>query len=129
MHLYTLIFITKLYTLALVLIFLTSPLLFRPPYQRLIWDYKKADSEIDLVNWDRLFSNKDINTQVSILNETMCPINVFSNYVPNKCITIDDKNPAWMNETIKLKIKAKDNMYKNCIQNGRFESDFLFLKL
>ena len=129
MHLYTLIFITKLYTLALILIFLTSPLLLRPPYQRLIWDYKKADSEIDLVNWDRLFSNKDINTQVSILNETMCPINVFSNYVPNKCITIDGKNPAWMNETIKLKIKAKDNMYKNCIQNGRFESDFLFLKL
>ena len=74
-----------------------------PPYQRLIWDYKKADSEkirkaLDLVNWERLFSNKDINTQVSIFNETI--LNVFSNYVPNKYITIDDKDPVWMNETI-----------------------------
>ena len=33
-----------------------------------------------------------------------------------------------MNETIKLKIKAKDNMYKKYIQNGRFENDFVFLE-
>ena len=58
-----------------------------PPYKRLIWDYEKADSEkirkaLDWVNWERLFNNKDVNTQVSILNETV--LNVFSNYVPNK---------------------------------------------
>ena len=45
-------------------------------YPRPIWDYKKADFEkikkaLDLVNWERLFSKKDINTQVSILNETI----------------------------------------------------------
>ena len=33
-----------------------------------------------------------------------------------------------MNETIKLKIKAKDNMYNKYLQNGRFESDFVLLK-
>ena len=33
-----------------------------------------------------------------------------------------------MNETIKLKIKAKDNMYKKYIQKGRFESDFVLLE-
>ena len=27
--------------------------------------------------------------------------------MPNKYITIDDKDPVWMNENIKLKIKAK----------------------
>ena len=79
-----------------------------------------------MVNWERLFSKKDINTQVSILNETI--LNVFSNYVPNKYITIDDKDPVWMNETIKLKIKAKYNMYKKYIQNGGFESDFALLE-
>ena len=79
-----------------------------------------------MVNWERLFSNKDINTQVSILNETV--LNVFSNYVPSKYITTDDKDPVWMNETIRLKIKAKDNMYKKYIQNGRFESDFVLLE-
>ena len=29
----------------------------------------------------------------------------------NKYTTIDDKDPVWMNETIKLKINAKNNMY------------------
>ena len=76
MHLYILIVITTLFTLALILIFLSpppSPPRAPPPYQRLMWDYKKADSKKmrkvhDLVKWERLFSNKDINTEVSILN-------------------------------------------------------------
>ena len=79
-----------------------------------------------MVNWERLFSNKDINTQVSILNETI--LNDFSNYVPNKYIAIDDIDPIWMNEIMKFKIKAKDNMNKKYIQNGRFESDFVLLE-
>ena len=33
-----------------------------------------------------------------------------------------------MNETIKSKIKAKNIFYKKYIQNGRFESDFIFLE-
>ena len=33
-----------------------------------------------------------------------------------------------MNETIKSKIKAKNILYKKYIQNGRFESDFVFLE-
>ena len=24
-------------------------------------------------------------------------MNIFSNYIPNKCITTDDRGPAWMN--------------------------------
>ena len=93
-----------------------------PLYQHLIWDCKKEDSEkirnaLDLANWERLFSNKDISTQVSVLNETI--LNVLRNYVPNKYITIDDKDPVKMNEIIKFKIKAKYNMYKKYIQNGR----------
>ena len=54
---------------------------------------------------------------------------VFRNYVPNKYITIDDKDPVWMNETVKLKIKTKNNMYNKYIQNGRFQSDFLLLEI
>ena len=35
----------------------------------------------------------------------------------------------WMNETIKLKTKARDNIYNKYIQSGRFESDFLLLEI
>ena len=106
----------------------THPL---PPYQRLIWDYKKADSKnirkfLDLVNWERLFDQKNINAQVVAFNETI--LNVFRNYVSNKYITVDDRDPVWMNETIKSKITTRNVLYRKYIQNGRFESDFVCLE-
>ena len=102
-----------------------------PPYQRLVWDYKKADSKsirkaLDSVNWERLFDQLDINAQVAAFNETI--LNVFRNYVPNKYITIDDKDPVWMKENIKTKIKEKNTFYQKQIENGRRESDFILLE-
>ena len=101
-----------------------------PPHQRLVWDYKKADSKnirkaLDSVNWERLFDQKAINAQVTAFNETI--LDVFCNYVPNKYITIDDKDPVWMNENMKTKIKEKNAFYQKYIENGRFESDFILL--
>ena len=81
-----------------------------PPYQRLVWDYKKGDPNkireaLDLINWERLFNQKSIEAQVATFNDTI--LHTFRNFVPNKYITIDDKDPVWMNETIKSKMKAK----------------------
>ena len=53
---------------------------------------------------------------------------MFRNYVPNKYITTDDKDPVWMNETIKNKMKVRNNLFKQYIQNGRFESDFILIE-
>ena len=55
-------------------------------------------------------------------------LNVFRNYVPNKYITVDDKDPVWMNETVKSKTKTKNKPYKQDIENGRFENDFVFIE-
>ena len=56
-------------------------------------------------------------------------MNVFQNYVPNRYITIDEKDPVWMNEIIKSKIKkTKSLLFKQYLQNGRFEIDFMFLE-
>ena len=85
-----------------------------PPYQSLTWDHKKADSTkirkaLDSVNWKRLFDKKDLNSQVKALNETN--LNVFRNYIPNKYITIDDKDPVWIKKIIKSKMKTiKQNL-------------------
>ena len=54
-------------------------------------------------------------------------LNVFRNYAPNKYITIDDKDPVWVNENIKTKIKEKNTFYQKYIENGRLESDFILL--
>ena len=67
---------------------------------------------------------KNIDAQVATFNDTI--LNTFRNFVPKKFITIDDKDPVWMNETVKSKMKAKNILYKKYIQNGRFESDLIF---
>ena len=79
---------------------------------------------IQLIGRD--FDKKDLNAQVKALNETI--LNVFRNYVSNKYITVDDKDLAWMNEIIKSKMKIKNKLYKQYIQNGRFESDFVLIE-
>ena len=74
----------------------------------------------------RLFDKKDLNAQVIALKEII--LNEFRNYVPDKYITVDNKDPIWMNEIIKSKMKAKNKLYKQYIENGRFENDFAFFE-
>ena len=93
------------------------------PYQRLVWNYEKADpnnirKSLDLVKWKRLFDQKSIDAQVATFTFTFCTQQVYK----------DDKDPVWMNETIKSKMKAKRILYKKYVQNGRFESDSIFLE-
>ena len=74
----------------------------------------------------RLFHGKDINAQVTSFNDTI--LSIFKNDVPNKYITIDEKDLVQKNDTIKAKIKTKNLLFKQYIQHERFESDFGFLK-
>ena len=117
MHLY--IFIMKLYILYLILIFPTPTI--PASYMALHKDkFRKNRKAQDSVNWERLFNKKGIDAQVAVFNETI--LNAFRKYVPN--ITIDGKDLLWMNKTIKLNIKAKNNVYNKYIENGRFEIGF-----
>ena len=43
-------------------------------------------------------------------------------------LTIDDKYPVWMNDTIKAKIKTKNLLFKQYMQNEKLESDLGFPK-
>ena len=53
--------------------------------------------------------------------------NDFQNYVPNKCITIDDKDPVWMNE-IKSKMEKK-NITSNISKMKGFKVTLCLLNL
>ena len=63
---------------------------------------------------------------MAAFNEVL--LNIFRNYVPNKYITIDDKDPVWMNDFVKSKIKANNLLFKQYIRNSRFVSDFRLLE-
>ena len=70
-----------------------------PPYERLVWDCKHSNESaiakaVDQVDWNFLFFNKNVHEKVSILNRTL--MNAFSNFIPNKVVTFNDKDSQWM---------------------------------
>ena len=86
-----------------------------PPYQRLVWDYKRANvnsikQALYQVNWSTILLNKDLHQQINILNSMI--LNIFTNYVSNKVITIDDKDPPWKTDFIKSKTEWRNSIYK-----------------
>ena len=48
-------------------------------------------------------------------------MNIFLNYIPNKLITDDDKDPAWMNEYIKRKTLHKKIACKSFNTNKNYD--------
>ena len=105
---------------------------FPPPYERLVWHYNKADTEkvkksIEQVHWENIIDRKNPHQQVVIFNKTI--INIFSNFAPNRLITCDDRDPPWINEFVKNKIKWKNKIYKDYVKNGRTENDYFKLQI
>ena len=102
-----------------------------PPYERLVWDYNKENvrsvkKSIESVNWELMFSNMSVHKQVSIFDETL--INIFSNFTPNKPVTFDDRDPPWMNDFVKSKIKWKSQLFNTYAKNGYKFNDHLHLQ-
>ena len=92
------------------------------PYTPRIWDYSNANHEainnaIDGFDWEKAFWNVNVHTQVKLFNETLS--NIFINFVPNKLITVDNRNPPWVTERIKKLLIDKSILYKLYIINGK----------
>ena len=82
-------------------------------------------SALQNINWHRLFAKKTVHQQLNLLNDII--LNIFINFVPNKVITCDDRDPPWINDIIKDKIKWKNSMYKNYKRNGKKTEDYELL--
>ena len=82
----------------------------------MIWNYKKANVDcirkLGFISFHCGFvlSRKNVHQQVQYLNEIL--MKVFYNYIPNKRITIDNKDPPWMNDEIKIKINYRNTFYQ-----------------
>ena len=99
---------------------------FPPSYQRKIWDFSRADlvlikRSMNMVDWDGSFEGLDISHRVAFLTETV--INIFSNFVPNKIITIRNKDEVWMTAEVKKSLLEKGKIYEKYVKNGRKSQD------
>ena len=91
-----------------------------PPYERVVREYDKANKNLitktmDAFDWDKKLSEKCVNDQVLLFNETL--LNIMSNFIPNKLMIFDDKEPRWIDRKMKNLIKHKNQIYKDT--NGR----------
>ena len=65
-------------------------------------------------DWENSLSNPDAKKQVFVFKETI--MNIFSNFIPHKTVTPNDKDPPWMNKQIKTLIMEKNGLYKRLKQ-------------
>ena len=56
-------------------------------------------------------------------------LNLFLNFMSNKILTFDDRDPSWMTEYIKSKIQRKNNIYNKCQNGSRNYADYVILQL
>ena len=53
---------------------------------------------------------------------------MFSNFIPNKYVIFDDRDPPWMHDFIKTKIKFKNQLYNTYIKNDYKDNDHNMLQ-
>ena len=98
-----------------------------PAYVREVWDYSKVKAEnikkaISCFNWNKVFENYSIDAKVELLNETL--LNIFRKYIPNKKIKWDYRQPPWMIDNIKRKLKQRTKLIKCFYKNGQMKCDY-----
>ena len=94
-----------------------------PPYQRVVWHYQDANNDliqrsISQFNWKRAFSNKGVNKQISIFNETI--LNIMTNFIPHETKFFNDWEPPWINNKVKTMIQEKNKIYQLYLKNKSY---------
>ena len=90
-------------------------------------NYSKADVQniqkaiLDF-NWRKAFESLSVDSKVDLLNETL--LNIFRNYIPNKKIKCDYRQPPWMTDDIKKSLKERSKLTKTYYKNGQQKIDY-----
>ena len=55
-------------------------------------------------------------------------MNIFSNFVPNKYVTFNDKDAPWMRNYLKHKIHCRNSLYLKYLKHGNRNCDYIELQ-
>ena len=97
-----------------------------PTYVREVWEYEKANIEhikkaISNLGWNKAFENLSVDEKVDFLNKTF--LNIFRNYIRNKKIKCDYRQPPWIPDIIKKYLKEGFKLTKFFYKNGQRKVD------
>ena len=78
----------------------TWKIYFSPPYEREIWYYGQGNTElirraVHEFNWQRVFSNQNINERVSFFDKII--LDIVSNFISHETVICDDRELPWIN--------------------------------
>ena len=93
-----------------------------PPYERTVWYYEKANTElisrtIDQFDWLRALSHVDVDEKVYFFTKML--LNIIQNFIPHETIICDDRDPRWTNKEIKKLMTEKNLAFKSCCCSNR----------
>ena len=55
-------------------------------------------------------------------------MNVFSNFVPNKFVTFNGRDPLWMTSNIKDEINYRNSIYRKYLKKGKQQINYEITK-
>ena len=95
---------------------LNLKVVFPLPYEHEVRHFKKATVDhtrkaIDGFQWEKSFENINVNEMVHLLNRTIK--NTLHDFIPHEIITCDDRDPPWINSSIRRLIQDKNEAYKH----------------
>ena len=80
-----------------------------------------------MLDWENAFSNNKVHQQISFMNKVLT--NFFINFAPNKLVTFHDKEPPWINDYVRNKIKWKNKIYSSFVKNAHTLNDYKKLQV
>ena len=92
-----------------------------PPYKRRVWDYNEANHDLiketlSNTNSEAIFENSTPDKAVKDFTDII--LSTMSQFIPNKIITINERDPPWLTKSIKNKIKSKHRAYHKFLSRG-----------
>ena len=92
-----------------------------PSYEREVWHFKKANNDhirkaINGFQWEKSFQNMNVNDMVYLFNRNIK--NILRNFIPHETVTCDDRDPPWINSSIRRLIQDKNEAYKHFKRNN-----------
>ena len=86
----------------------------------------KIKSALENIDWQTIFAGLDVDDMKQLFT-SKC-FNILSQYIPNKIITCDDRDPPWMTGALKSAIKRKHRVYNKYVKRGRKPGDWEYVR-
>ena len=83
-------------------------------------------SALENIDWPTIFAGLDVDDMTQLFT-SKC-LNILSQYICNKIITCDDRDPPWMTAALKSAIKRKRRVYNKYVKRGRKPDDWEYVR-